>query len=227
MLKVVVVEKKAIAKDIIFGIRDILNDEFTFTYYTKIVDFVHDHHLNEYDLIIMDEAYNNVRISSALNLKKNSAVLIYTGFDYNPSMVSIYAKMFFINKLDLEGELNRIKGALNVQLLKHNEYYFSYNGLVVKLKYRDIYYVEKDDKNMVYHTKKGEFYQRGSIAKLAEDFLPYDFVRINSGILVNYEYIFKIEDDEVELHNHVKLPISRSRRPKLLEYIRAKAENSK
>ena len=112
----------------------------------------------------------------------------------------------------------------NERLSKHKEYLFSYNGLSVKLKYQDIIYIEKDEKNLVYHTKKGLFYERCSIAQKAEEMEAFDIIRINSGILVNYEYIFRIMQDEVELLDHTKLPISRARRNYVSDFVRSKAQ---
>lgn len=226
MLRVAVVEKETVARDFIFDLRKVLIEEFSFTWYSKIVDFVHDPKVMEYDIIAMDETYNNVRISSVLNLTKSNCLIIYTGIDNYPQFHHSYSRIFNINTKNLMDDLLTIKNDLNSRLLNHNEYLFSYNGVTLKLKYNDIYYIEKEEKNLVYHTKKGEFYERGSIAKKSEEFADYDFVRINSGIIVNFEYIFKIEDEEVELHNHVRLPISRSRKPKLMEYIRRKTKTS-
>ncbi|OCN06270.1 hypothetical protein A4S06_00715 [Erysipelotrichaceae bacterium MTC7] len=221
MLKVAIVEQEKIAKDIIFLLPKILSDEFTFSYFEKIIDLVKED-TGQYDVVILNEAYNNVRITSALNFDKSNSVYIYLCQDGYESESVNYGRIFRIKRGDFENELFRIKDMINIRLRKHNEYLFSYNGITLKLKYHDIYYILKEEKNLVYYTKRGEFYERGSMNKKSEEFEPYDFVRVNSGILVNYEYIFRIEGDEVELHNHVRLPISRSRKPKLLRYIRAK-----
>ena len=227
MIKIAVITKENVAKEIIFYLGLLVKSEFSFRYYTSIVDFVKNGKVKDYDIIVMDEAYNNVRISNSLNLRKNSAIIIYTTYERYREINSPYERIFYINADDVGKDLNKISKSLTTSLLKHNEYLFSYNGIVMKLKYYDIYYVVKDDKNLVFHTKKGELYQRGSIAKLSQDFEEYDFIRINSGILVNYSYIFRIEDDEVELIDHTILPISRSRKPRLIEYVRKKTEIAK
>ena len=226
MLKVVIVEQERIAKDVIFLLRKVLNDEFTFTYYEKIVDLIKSP-IKDYDIIILNEAYNNIRITSALDFDKTNSVFVYLCYEGYGNMNNSYGRVFSIHRMNVEYELMEIKDLINSRLKKHQEYLFSYNGVTLKLKFHDIYYIEKEDKNLIYHTKKGEFYERGSMSNKAKEFGVYDFIRINSGILVNYEYIFKIEGDELELHNHERLSISRSRRPKLLEFIRSKTKLSR
>lgn len=226
MLKVVIVEQERIAKDVIFILRKVLADEFTFTYYEKIKDLVKDP-FKDYDVIILNEAYNNVRITSLLEFDKTNSVFIYLCHDGYENVHNAYGRVFSVPRDNVENELLALREPINARLMKHGEYLFSYNGITLRLKFHDIYYIEKEDKNLIYYTKKGEFYERGSVAQKEKEFSEYDFVRINSGILVNYEYIFKIEGDEVELHNHKRLPISRSRKPKLIEFIRSKTKSSK
>ena len=55
----------------------------------------------------------------------------------------------------------------------------------------------------------------------------FDIIRINSGILVNYEYIFRIMQEEVELLDHTILPISRARRNYVSEFVKGKANMGK
>jgi len=226
MLRVVIVEQEGIAKDVIFLLRKVLNEEFTFTYYEKIIDLVKDSN-KAYDIVILNEAYNNIRITSALEFDKTNSVFIYLCHEGYADMHNAYGRVFRIHRENVENELIEMKDCINSRLQKHQEYLFSYNGVTVKLKFHDIYYIEKEEKNLIYYTKKGEFYERGSIANKEKEFEKYDFIRINSGILVNYEYIFQINGEELELHNHKRLPISRSRKPKLFEYIRSKTNLSK
>ena len=80
--------------------------------------------------------------------------------------------------------------------------------------------------NMISYAKKGLFYERCSIAQRADELEAYDIIRINSGILVNYEYIFRVMLEEVELLDHTLLPISRARRNYLNDFIREKTKQN-
>lgn len=223
MLRVAIVEKEEMAKNIIFSLSKILDDEFCFVHFDKISEFVRKQEKAAYDIIVLNESYNNVRVTEALNYQKNNVIIIYCGSEnalkeYNP-----YTRIFEINSNMYKEDLLHLKPYLDERLNKHREYLFSYNGVVIRMKYHDIYYIEKEDKDLVYYTKKGEFRERGSIAKKSEEMQKYDFIRINSGILVNYEYIYQVNGDDVEMNNHVILPISRSRKAYVTQFIKSKA----
>lgn len=226
MLRVVIVEQETIAKDLIFALRNILSDEFSFTYYDRIVDLIKDD-IETYDVIILNETYNNIRITSALNFSRNNIVLIYLCYEKFENGNDAYGRVFRIYRDEMETELQIIKDPINQRLMKHGEYFLTYNGLSIRLKYYDIYYILKDDKNLAYHTKRGVFYERESISNLEKKFKKFDFIRINSGIIVNFEYILKIDFDSVEMQDHEILPISRARRSKLLSFMKEKAESIK
>lgn len=224
MLRIAIVEKESFAKDMIFELQRIVQDEFAFFYFEKISQLIKSPRLKEYDIIILNEAYNNLRVTDALDYGKNNTLIIYCSEDEGREYFTSMGRVFRVYKKMYKEDLARIKEALNDRLTKHKEYLLTYNGINVKLKYQDILYIEKEDKNLIYHTKKGLFYERSSIAKKADEMEEYDIIRINSGILVNYEYIFRITQDEVELMDHTLLPISRARRNYVSEFIRDKVK---
>lgn len=224
MLRIAIVEKEDFAKDIIFELQRIIQDEFAFFYFEKISQLVKSPRLKEYDVIILNEAYNNLRVTEALDYQKTNSLIIYCCDEEGYDSFTTLGRVFRIYKGKYKDALKNIQEALNERLSKHKEYVITYNGLNVKLKYQDIIYIEKEDKNLVYHTKKGLFYERCSIAQRADELEAYDIIRINSGLLVNYEYIFRVMLEEVELLDHTILPISRARRNYLNEFIREKTK---
>lgn len=222
MLRVAVIEKDVFAKDLIFSLSKILDDEFSFVHYEKISEFIKHNKSEDFDVIILNEAYNNIRVTSALEYQKSNAVVIYCSQEDIEKEYSPYTRIFTIHVDNYIEDLKKIKPFLQERLNSHKEYFFNYNGVKIRLKFHDIYYIEKEEKNLVYHTKKGDFQERGSIAKKSIELEPYDFIRIHSGVIVNYEYIFKVDNDEVELINHEILPVSRARKAYLAEFIRSK-----
>lgn len=222
MLRIAIVEKEENAKNIIFTLSKVIDDEFSFVHFDKISEFIRNQEKNSYDIIVLSESYNNVRVTEALNYQKNNVIIIYCGKENHQKNYLPYTRIFEINLSSYQEDLIRLKPYLDERLNKHKEYLFSYNGVIIRMKYHDIYYIEKEDKDLLYYTKKGTFKERGSIAKKSEELKKYDFIRINSGIIVNYEYIFQICGDDIELNNHVMLPISRSRKPLVMKFIRDK-----
>lgn len=222
MLRIAIVENSDFAKNIIFALSKILDDEFSFVHFEKISEFIKKKKTKDFDVIILNEAYNNIRVTSALEYQKSNAIIIYCSYEEVTLAHSPYTRIFTINSNRYNEDLKAIQPYLQERLNNHKEYFFSYNGVKIRLKFHDIYYIEKEEKNLVYHTKLGEFQERGSIAKKSEELEAYDFIRINGGIIVNYEYIFKVDSEELELVNHEVLPISRSRKTKLIDFIRSK-----
>ncbi|MFV0381183.1 MAG: LytTR family DNA-binding domain-containing protein [Breznakia sp.] len=220
MLRIVIVEDEEIAKAVIFALRKVLQLEFSFTHYTKIIDFIKANDF-AYDMIILDEGFNNVRVHSALCYTNTKAIFMYlceTQYLYDNQP---HGRYFWVDKQNTSQDMEGLKNILRKRLQQHDVYALSYNGVSMQLKYYDIYYVEKEGKNLIYHTKKGNFYERASIGKKVKNFIAADFIQIHRSILVNFEYVFKVDEDYVELHNHEKLPLARSRKKHLTERIRA------
>lgn len=44
-----------------------------------------------------------------------------------------------------------------------------------------------------------------------KNFLPYDFLRVHKGFLVNYRYIFTINRQDIQLDNGDHIPVSKHR----------------
>lgn len=224
MLKIAIVENESFAKDVIFELQRKIQDEFSFFYFEKISKLIKSPKIHEYDIIILNEAFNNLRVSEALNYQKNNTIIIYCSEEEGKEYFTAMGRIFRIYKKRYKEDIENIAPALNERLNKHKEYLFSYNGVNVKLKYQDIIYIEKEDKNLIFHTKKGVFYERSSISAKAEEMEAYDMIRINSGILVNYEYIYSVSADEIELIDHTLLPMSRARKNYVTQFIRSKVK---
>lgn len=223
MLRIAIVEKESFAKDVIFELQHLIQDEFSFFYFEKISQLIKSSKLSEYDIIILNEAYNNLRVTDALNYQKNNALIVYCSDEEGNQYFSSIGRVFRIYKQRYHEDLKRIAPVLNDQLIKHKEYLFSYNGVKIRLKYKDIVYIIKEEKNLIYHTKKGLFYERCSMSEKEKEMEPYGIIRVNNGILINYEYIFKVTNEEVELIDNTILPISRSRKMYIRNFLQSKS----
>jgi DNA-binding LytR/AlgR family response regulator len=93
----------------------------------------------------------------------------------------------------------------------------SVDGESKKIMSSDILYVEVADHELIYHTKKGDFHEFGTLKKV-EELLGKDFTRCNHCYLVNLRYVEGIRDDCVVIEN-VQLKISRSRKKEMLQKI--------
>jgi DNA-binding LytR/AlgR family response regulator len=88
---------------------------------------------------------------------------------------------------------------------------------VVKVAFKDIYYLEKDkNKNyLVYYTKKGTFRERNTVQSAKAKLGEQSFAECISGCLVNLRYVERVGKDSVILEN-AELPVSRRMRKDFL-----------
>ena len=224
MLRIAIIEDKENAKELMYVLYHVLQEEFSYVHFLQLSKFMRVHNAKDFDILILKEAYNNVRVWESLELGKNNTVVIYCAHENEVGSLTYhpYSRCFTLRYNHFEEDLSMVKPYLMNRMNTHKDYYFSYNGVRVLLKIHDIAYIEKDEKDLVFHTKKGLFRKRDSIAKLADELKDVDFIRIHSGIIVNYEYIFQIQNDEVELIDHTILPISRSRKSELIRFVQDK-----
>ncbi len=82
---------------------------------------------------------------------------------------------------------------------------------IVRVPVSELFYVEKDGNNLVYHTGNGEFRERGSMQAVKEKLDGAAFSECMSGCLVNLAHVEKLEKDTV-LVAGFWLPVSRRRK---------------
>lgn len=74
-----------------------------------------------------------------------------------------------------------------------------------------IYYIESSRHNLSVHTVEGDFDVYGTIKDLECQLAPHQFLRGNSGYLINLAYVSSVQDNSVTV-NGTELGLSRSRR---------------
>ena len=87
-----------------------------------------------------------------------------------------------------------------------------------KIEIPDIYYIEIQDHDLYFHTKSGEYSQRGTMKEIEEKLEKESFFRCNKCYLVNLEYVTGIEENNVLVGNE-KVQVSRARKKELLDVL--------
>ncbi|MEG2506771.1 MAG: LytTR family DNA-binding domain-containing protein [Longicatena sp.] len=221
MLRVAILETQEVAKDIMFELSSLLQkEEWAFQYFTKISQLANAEKEKEFQVIIFHEKFEIPRISQAFVLNKPSRIVIYTKMKVEKALKEIlpFARIFYIDRKDIKEELNRIAPFIDVLLKNQEEYLFSYNNIKVPLKINDIYYIEKQDKYLIYHTRRGEFRERKTMKEAIVFFQSYHFIAIHASYLVNLQYVTQISTDTMSLQDTL-LPISRSRKGEVIAKI--------
>lgn len=219
MLKVAILETEHVTKDIIFELGKLFSEYvWTFQYFTSIVDFAKADDKQCFDMLIFHEKFNTERIYSSL-LSKNQRFIIFTCDEDKDNIdTGVFSRILFINKRNIKEEIQKYKNAVISWIKEQQEYLFSYNGVKLALAIHEIHYIEKQNKNLIFHTDKGELSQRGSMSETLLHFEPLNFLHIHSSYLVNIIDIIKIDGDYLTMRNEELLPISRSRKQYVKEY---------
>lgn len=84
----------------------------------------------------------------------------------------------------------------------------------------DIYYLETHDRLLWYHTTKGEFSVRASLASAEKQLAQYHFSRCNQCYLVNLRHVTGVQNDFVQIGQE-QLEISRRQRVAFLAAVAA------
>ena len=82
---------------------------------------------------------------------------------------------------------------------------------LVRLDASNIFYIESEGHNLIYHTKNGELKERAKVQDAEEKFVPFGFFRCNKGYLVNLEHVDGVKEGCCII-NGEQLLISRARR---------------
>lgn len=88
---------------------------------------------------------------------------------------------------------------------------FKKEDVITKMPVSEILYLEKDKNYIVFHTERGEFKERGSMAEMGEKLAGLGFSKCISGCMVNLRYVTKMEKDLVWIKD-ICLPVSRAQR---------------
>ena len=89
------------------------------------------------------------------------------------------------------------------------------------LLYREIFYIKKEGKNVVFCHTHGESSERKSLIKIAEELPQRQFVEVSRGYLVNASYVMALKNKELIMRNGDRIPVARKNIEDILERIAA------
>lgn len=116
---------------------------------------------------------------------------------------------------DFQIEMKKIER--NLKLKKKNYLVLNLKGIVHKIPFSSIIYVEIIHHDIVIHTDSNDYKFRGSLKSIEENLDQQLFSRCNNCYLVNLNYVESIDKNMVILTNNKELLISRNRRKPFLD----------
>lgn len=215
MLRLAVLETEPCAKDLIFAVAKSLNEwEWTFAHFTKISAFAKADTKQPFDILFMNELFHTQRV--------------FTSFiDHHPNRIVIFCmnegdhggirkrddpRILYLDRRHIKAEMMHLEPILQRLLQAHKEYVLSYQNVRIALRMQDIIYIEKQNKNLIFHTTRGVFKERQTMTQAEMIFERFDFLRIHSSYLVHADHVTSINNDAVILDSDIRLPIARARR---------------
>ncbi len=222
MIRIAILEKEPCAKDLIYEFGRMITDmEWSFVCYTKISQLVKGDEMRNFDMIVLHEMFHSTRVKTSLMAHHPRRLLMYCMESDKAKQLGLRSdRILYIDRSHIKQEMKRITSQLNTFLRQRQEYILSYRHVSLPLQISDIYYIEKKDKNIIYHSARGTFKERKTLQEAETYFKETGFVRLHARSLIHLMHGSSFTKDHVILMCHVRLPIARARKKEVLERLR-------
>ncbi len=167
--------------------------------------------LNQLDIVFLDidmVGINGLETADALgNLQKDIVIIFITGYkEYAYQAFGVNAIDYLIKPLMPDKIEKALLKAMELVVMKKNNYsnkalIITENNIKTKIQQRTILYIEKTKNQCILHTLTGNKSCYKSLKEILKELEPY-FWQINQGIIVNSNYIQKIEGEQILLKNY-------------------------
>lgn len=134
----------------------------------------------------------------------NREDLVFSSFKYRPFR--------FIRKQRIAEELPEAISHIAKVMKEENQYYtINICNSVKQIKISDILYFESLKHDIYIHTQSEKIRIKSNLTKIEKEMYIHGFIRVHSGYLVNYKYIYSINKGDIVLNNQTTVPLSRHR----------------
>ena len=184
-----------------------------------------EHFLEEYksdfDIIFMDiemPMMDGITSSSKVREMDSECIIIFVSnfMKYAIKGYSVNALDFLTKPLDYNIFKNTMAKAVHRLNMKHHQSLTLQNGAeTYRLDINEIVYIEVYKHRVIYHTTTTEYDVRGSLQESEKQLPPDQFIRCNSGTIVNLKYVTGIGKDSLIVLKR-ELSISRSKKKDVL-----------
>ena len=188
-------------------------------------DFLEEYQ-GEYDVIFLDiemPGSNGLDVAREIRLSDEAVGIIFitsmaqyaiNGYEVNAIDFMVKPVSYYNFSMKLEKAMRFVQSRSTFDLIVNSK-----DG-IRRFSVTDILYIEKDRDDLVFHTKKEMFRERGSIKTIKEKLEGLPFEECTSGCLINLAYVRRVGKDIVILKGDIELPLSRRQKKKFSqEYI--------
>lgn len=192
------------------------DQKFQVFLYASGLDFLDDMGRN-FDVVFMDiemPHLDGIETARKMRERDDTTILIFITnlAQYAIHGYEVNAIEFMVKPVGYYNFSDKMTKAL--RFVKRNEekvMLFKNSDTVAKIPVSQILYLEKEKNYIIFHTERGEFRERGSMAEMEEKLAGAGFSKCIAGCLVNLRHVLKMEKDLVWVGN-TSLPVSRAQR---------------
>lgn len=176
---------------------------------------------SDFDIIFMDiemPMMDGIASSSKVREMDSECIIIFVSnfMKYAIKGYSVNALDFLTKPLDYNIFKNTMAKAVHRLNMKHHQSLTLQNGgETYRLDINEIVYIEVYKHRVIYHTTTAEYDVRGSLQESEKQLPPDQFIRCNSGTIVNLKYVTGIGKDSLIVLKR-ELSISRSKKKDVL-----------
>ena len=176
---------------------------------------------SDFDIIFMDiemPMMDGITSSSKVREMDSECIIIFVSnfMKYAIKGYSVNALDFLTKPLDYNIFKNTMAKAVHRLNMKHHQSLTLQNGVeTYRLDINEIVYIEVYKHRVIYHTTTTEYDVRGSLQESEKQLPPDQFIRCNSGTIVNLKYVTGIGKDSLIVLKR-ELSISRSKKKDVL-----------
>lgn len=217
MIRVALLEHEKETKEVVFTLSKIFDGvDWTFRHFYKPSVLAKVCQNQDFQIFVFDEMFKSNRFESVFVHDHPNTLILYLCQDVRQLRADDQRhRVFYLSKDTIQEDLQAISNQLLTQTKQADLYSIQYNGVHVSIPYEDIYYLEKMDKMVYFHTKKGVFHKRMNMSDAQEAFASYGFLRIHVSYIVNEKHITAWFHDAVQINDHEMIPMSRSQKRKI------------
>ena len=179
---------------------------------------------SDYDIMFMDiemPVMDGIEASTKIREIDSECIIIFIS-NYTQYAIKGYA----VNALDyltkpLEYTLFKntmSKAILKVQSKQNKSIFIQSSSETYRIDINEIIYIEVYKHRVTFHTTKDNYDMRGTLQDVEKQLPNNQFVRCNSGIIVNLKYVTDISKDSLVVFDE-ELPIARSRKKNVLNML--------
>ena len=176
----------------------------------------------EYDIILMDiqmERMDGMTTAEEIRKLDGEVLIIFItslasyairGYAVNALDYIVKPISYYVFSQSLRRALRQLRRRTRTYLL------VNYKNIAQKIDSSDVYFIEVDGHNLVYHTADGDIVAPGAMRDVEARLADSPFFRCNKGYLVNMAHVDGVVEDDAMVHG-VRLQISRAKKKAFMD----------